>query len=99
MGTRLEPDYANPPGDTLMETMEALGLSLGELAARTGLPEADLRSVIDGRSPIGINMAARLESALEVPQHFWLALERQYQDRRRSVEEAGWRRQRLRSSG
>jgi len=81
-----------------METMEALGLSLSDLAGRIHLPEADLRSVIDGRSPIGIDMAGRLESALQVPQDFWLALDRQYQDRRRAVDEAKWRRQRIRSS-
>jgi len=33
------PDYAVPPGETLEEALEELGMSQSELARRTGRPE------------------------------------------------------------
>lgn len=32
------PDYAIPPGETLIETLEYIGMPQAELAERTGLP-------------------------------------------------------------
>jgi len=35
---RLDTDYAIPPGETLLETIEALGMTQVELARRMGRP-------------------------------------------------------------
>ena len=35
-----EPDYAVPPGATLQETIDSLGMTQRELAVRTGLTAA-----------------------------------------------------------
>jgi addiction module HigA family antidote len=98
MSTNTQPDYASPPGETLRETLEELGLSTAELAVRISLPEVDVRAVADGKSPIGLDMAGRFEEALRVPRDFWIALERQYQERKRAIDEMQRRQQRFRST-
>lgn len=97
MATNFQPDYAALPGETLLETLDALGLSTSELAARTSLPELDIRAVADGRSPIGYDMARRFEEALKVPRDFWITLEQRYQERKLALDEAYRRRQRTKT--
>lgn len=99
MGTNLQPDYASPPGDTLLETLDALGLSTADFAAKISLPEVDVRAVAEGKSPIGYDMASRFEEALRIPRDFWIGLENQYQDRRRSIDEVRRRRQIIKNIG
>ena len=41
MKKRAVTDYAVPPGATLLETIEALGISQTDLAARTGETKED----------------------------------------------------------
>ena len=33
------PDYVSPPGETLLETIEAIGMSQADLAERIGRPK------------------------------------------------------------
>jgi HTH-type transcriptional regulator/antitoxin HigA len=40
-----EPDYAIPPGETLKEAMESLGMGQKELAMRTGLTVQSLNRI------------------------------------------------------
>jgi len=47
-----EPDYAVPPGETLQETIDSLGMTQRELAARTGLTPQTVVRVIKGEQPI-----------------------------------------------
>lgn len=81
--TRIENEYVPrkvlPPGVTLLETIEALGLSQADLAARTGFTPKHISSLINGKSRIEMDAALRLEKVLGVPHHFWLNLERNYQ--------------------
>lgn len=72
------PDLAVPPGDFLAETLEAMGVSQTELAARTGRPVQAINEIIKGKKEITPETALELERVLGAPAHVWLNLERDY---------------------
>jgi len=74
------PDYAVPPGETLLETIEAIGMSQAELAERTGRPKKTINEIIKGKAAITSETALQLERVLRVPAGFWNNLERNYQE-------------------
>lgn len=74
------PDYVSPPGETLMETLETLGMSQAELAERTGRPLKTINEIINGRTAITPETALQLERALGVPARFWSNRERHYRE-------------------
>ncbi len=74
------PDYAVPPGETLLETMEAIGMSQAELAERTGRPKKTINEIIKGKAAITPETALQLERVLGIPASFWNNLERNYQE-------------------
>jgi HTH-type transcriptional regulator/antitoxin HigA len=76
-----EPNYAvPPPGETLRETLESLGMSQAELAQRTGRPKKTINEIIKGKAAITAETAIQLERALGVPASFWNNLERNYRE-------------------
>ena len=75
-----EPDYAVPPGETLRETIEFLGMSQKELSSRTGLSVQSLNRIIKGEQPITYETANILELVLNVPASMWNNLEAQYRE-------------------
>ena len=83
-GTRLyphTPDYAVPPGETLRETIEALGMDQAELALRTGLDKKTIDQILGGKRPLTRHTAIRLEEATGVPTRLWNNLEILYHSR------------------
>ena len=76
-----QPDYAVPPGETLKETLETIGMSQAELAERTGRPKKTINEIIMGKAAITSETALQLERVLGVPASFWNNLERNYQER------------------
>jgi addiction module HigA family antidote len=74
------PDYAVPPGETLAETMEHLGMSRSDLAQRSGLSGPQIDALLSGEGALTRPLAARLEVALGVPARIWLGLERNYRE-------------------
>ncbi|ACV62405.1 plasmid maintenance system antidote protein, XRE family [Desulfofarcimen acetoxidans DSM 771] len=74
------PDYAIPPGVTLLETLEHLGMTQADLAKRTGRPVKTINEIIKGKSAITPETALQLERVLGVPATFWNNLERNYQE-------------------
>jgi len=68
----------SPPGDTLLETIEALAISQTELAERMNCPLKLVHEIIKGEAPITPEIALQLESVLNVPATFWLERERRY---------------------
>jgi len=46
------PDYAIPPGATLAETLESIGMPQSDLSLRTGLAEKTISQIINGIAPI-----------------------------------------------
>ncbi len=75
-----EPDYAVPPGETLREVMESLGMNQTELAVRTGLTVQTLIRVFNGDQPITYETANRLELVTGVPARMWNNLEALYRE-------------------
>ncbi|MCY2989705.1 MAG: HigA family addiction module antitoxin [Planctomycetota bacterium] len=74
------PDYAVPPGRTLQETIDALGLDQRELAQRTGLSAKHVNQVVKGVASITPDTAIRLERVTGVPAHMWNNLEANYRE-------------------
>ncbi len=74
------PDYVSPPGETRQETLAAVGISLVEIAERTGSSQQAIEEIINGMTPITAEMVWQLERVLGVPAHFWQNRERRYQE-------------------
>jgi len=77
-----EPDYVTEPGETLQETIDGLGISQRELAARTGFSTKHINQLISGEKRISPEAALRLEKVTGVPARFWNNLESNYQERK-----------------
>lgn len=73
-----EPDYVVIPGETLLETIETLGISQSELAKRTGRPLKTINGIIKGNVAITHDTALQLEKVLGIPASFWINLESNY---------------------
>lgn len=84
---RFDPDYAVPPGETLAETIDALGMSQRDLAERTGLTEQSINRIIKGTQPISRETAEKLELVTSVPAAMWNSLEASYRERCAKLEE------------
>ena len=82
-----EPDYAIPPGQTLREVMESLGMSQAELAKRTDLTVQSLNRIFKGAQPITYESANRLELATGVAARMWNNLEAQYREQLAKIHE------------
>lgn len=74
------PDYAVPPGRTLQETIDVLGLDQRELARRTGLSSKHVNQIIKGVATISQDTAIRLERVTGVPARMWNNLEANYRE-------------------
>jgi addiction module HigA family antidote len=74
------PQDRTPPGDTLAETLDALGMTQVELADRVGLSRKTINQIIQGIAPITAETAVKLETALGTPAAFWLNLDANYQE-------------------
>jgi addiction module HigA family antidote len=92
-----KPDYVFPPGETLLETIEALGLTQKQLAARMGRPDKTINEIIKGVAQITPDTALQLEKVTGVPSSFWNSAESNYrahlarvEDEERQQEEVGW---------
>ena len=81
------PDYAVPPGETLLETLEAIGMSQADLAQRTGRPKKTINEIIKGKAAITPETALQLERVLSVPASLWNNLERDYRETLARLEE------------
>ncbi len=80
MATNLEiaKSLLSPPGDTIQEHIDFIGMSQAELAERMGRPKEKINDVIKGREPISTATAFQLEKVLGIPASFWLNREMLY---------------------
>jgi HTH-type transcriptional regulator / antitoxin HigA len=77
-----EPDYAVPPGETLRETLESIGMSQADLARRAELSTKHVNQIIQGEAPITPETALALERVTRVPARIWNGLEANFQAQR-----------------
>jgi len=92
-----QPDIVTPPGETLQEIIETLGMTKAELADRIGKTPKTIGEIIKHGAPITPSTAMELEKVLSVPSSFWNNRERRYreslarqEERKRLEKRAGW---------
>lgn len=73
-------DQIAPPGQTLLETIDALGMTQAELAQRMGRPLKTINGIIKGKVAITPETAIQLERVLGLPARFWASQEQQYRE-------------------
>lgn len=74
------PDYAVPPGETLLEVLDSVSMTQTELASRAGRPRKTINEIIKGKAAITAETALQFEKVLGVPASLWLGLERGYRE-------------------
>src|SRR5947209_19457234 len=73
-------DYVTPAGETLLETLETIGMSQAELAKRMGRPVKTINEIIQKKAAITAETALQLEQVLRIPASFWLKREQHYRE-------------------
>ena len=68
---RYSPDYVSIPGETLLDTINAIGMTQVELAQRMGRPKKKINEIIAGKTAITPETALQLERVLGIPASFW----------------------------
>ena len=76
----------SPPGDTIQETIDTIGMSQFELAERMGKNKKNINQIIKGKEPITQNTALQLERVLGIPASFWTEREKEYRQQLASIE-------------
>ena len=74
------PDTVSPPGETLRDLLEEIGLSQAELATRMGRPKKTINEIMNGKAAITTETSLQLEMVLGVPADFWNAREQNYRE-------------------
>ncbi len=74
------PDTVSAPGETLLETLEALNMSEAEFAKRMGCPIKAINEIIYNKAAITSETALQLEQILYIPASFWLKREQDYRE-------------------
>lgn len=79
-----------PPGDTLAEKLDEMGLDAKELASRTGYTPKTINELLTGKCRLTPEMAFNLELATEISQAAWLNLQMIYDEflSRKKIEES-----------
>jgi HTH-type transcriptional regulator / antitoxin HigA len=80
------PDWVSPPGESILDIAEERGWTHAELAQRLGYTEKHLSQLINGKVPVSVDAAQRLERALGSTVGFWLAREAHYQKHKARLE-------------
>ena len=75
-----EPDFVFPPGNTLEEVLENLGMTQAALAKRTGLSTKHINQIVNGAAPITPETALVFERATGVTARTWSNLEVIYRE-------------------
>lgn len=75
---RYAADYATPPGDTLDDVLQTMGMTQADLSRRMGRPLKTVNEIVKGKAAITPDTALQLERVLGIPASFWNNRERQY---------------------
>lgn len=82
------PQTVSHPGRTLEEKLQEMGMSVREFAIMVARPEGAILSIIKGHSPITPEYAVIFENITQIPAHFWLARQRNYDEYMTSYQSA-----------
>jgi len=75
-----EPVSVAHPGDTVIEYLEFNEWSQRDLARRTGITPKTISEICNRKAPITPQTALALEKVFQRPAHFWLNLQRRYDE-------------------
>lgn len=93
-GVSFAPDWVLPPGESILDIAEERGWTQSELAQRLGYSEKHTSQLINGKVPLTVDAAQRLERVVGSTMDFWLGLEANYQKHKARLEaaerHAGW---------
>lgn len=73
-----QPDWAIPPGATILDILRGREMSEGELADLLDRSGAEVRDLIEGRLPITLRLARQLQEILGASVEFWMARDHLY---------------------
>ncbi|PHS35816.1 MAG: addiction module antidote protein, HigA family [Alkaliphilus sp.] len=73
------PTIAIPPGETIRENMEFLGINQKELSIRLDITPKHLSNILSSKSPITYESAIKLETVIGPSAKFWMNLETNFQ--------------------
>ena len=76
----VEPVAAPHPGEVIAEYLEFYGWSQRDLARRTGLTPKTISVICNAKASVTATTALTLERVLRRPAHFWLNLQRQFDE-------------------
>lgn len=77
-----QPQAAPHPGELLVDYLEAHEWTQRELSRRSGLTPKTISEICSGKAPISPTTALSLENVLQRPAHFWLNLQRLFDEHR-----------------
>lgn len=90
----VQPMAAPHPGEIVSEYLEFNGWTQSDLARRTGITPKTVSEICNGKAPITATTSLALEKVFQRPAHFWLNLQRQYDEaearRRALIKSAHW---------
>src|SRR5260370_36791617 len=78
--TLLQPTAVPHPGEVVADYLEFHGWAPRDLARRTGLTPKTLSEICNGKAPVTAPTALALEKVLQRPAHFWLNLQRRFDE-------------------
>lgn len=71
---------AVPPGETIKERLNFIGMKQKEFANRMDMSEKHICHLLAGDTHITTDVALRLESVLDIEANFWISLEAKYRE-------------------
>lgn len=80
MENQYSPETTLPPGEIILDYLDSFEWSQSELARRTGITPKTISEICNGKAPITANTALAFERVLNRPAHFWLNLQRLYDE-------------------
>lgn len=80
-------EILSPPGDTIQETIDELGMTQAELAQRMGRSKEKLNELIKGKEPLTRKTAVLLDRVLGIPVSFWMNRENDYREELLKIEQ------------
>jgi len=86
------PNYVIPvaPGEILEEKLGEMGMSVDQLAERTGLSSEQVFLLFKGAIPLTPMVAEKLETVTKIPTNNWNRYERRYrEDLKKAAEKYG----------
>ncbi len=78
--TALQATAVPHPGEVVADYIEFNGWSQSDLARRAGLTPKTISEICNGKGPISAPTALAFEKVLQRPAHFWLNLQRQFDE-------------------